>query len=483
MISVEQLCWLPLDYRSEIIAEEVAWPYVIEAIKSLDFSKYAASYPHFRYVCLKNPDKTKESSVETEQLHFFPEEEPVGPHSTIRPPGPAGRNGYPFLPMFTAFVVAPLLGAVDSSQDLRRFLVGNPSFWRGCGFESVDRVPSRATLDRFNTILIRCGIWEDARIQQIHENIKNKVFKPGPVAAMDTVHGESRSLPNHKTCNCADKEHCSCPVTDDICGVVRKSPTTTHIGPKYNLLVDTASELPYTGDPLHGSRNDGKGFPSLVEKVIREFPELIQETLQVIAADGPYYNQENRDFLRENTGYKVKLVSRGNPGNRKDIPLDDVPGVAKVDKYGNPICEAGHPMIYLSRDFRHNQYIFGCPVFHPKAAKEGRKLTCSCRERCCSQDKRFGRVFRLDRDEVPWINWDLPVYSADFKQLYNQRTAIERVNSRLVDNLGFRQQRRRGKKHAQAHIDRYILLMHLIAAVACRIGRKERIRCVRSFAA
>ena len=480
---MEQLTWLSLDYRYGVIPEEALWPYVIEELGNLDFSKYTESYPYFRYMCLKNPEAPAASSAESPQLCFFPEAEPSGPASDIRPAGRAGRKGYPFLPMFTAFVVAPLLGVPDGSSHLRRSLVGNPAFWRGCGFKSVEQVPSRQTLDRFNAIMIRCGIWRDARVQQIKDNIKQGVFKPSPVVAVDTVHSESRSLPNHKTCGCADQEHCSCPVTDDVCGVVRKSATVTHLGLKYSLLVDTASELPYTGDPLHGSRNDGKGLPPLLERFEREFPELFPAKIRYITADGPYYSQENRDLLRNKTGDQVKLVSRGNPGSRKDRSFDDVPGVAKIDKRGYPICLAGLAMLYLGRDRNRQQYIFGCPVHHPKARGEGKPPECSCRERCCGEAKRNGRIFRVDRDEVPWINWELPEYSVEFSRVYNRRTSVERLNSRLVDNLGFREQRRRGRKHAQAHIDRYLLLLHLIAAAACRMGQEERIRCVRSFAA
>lgn len=79
----------------------------------------------------------------------------------------------------------------------------------------------------------------------------------------------------------------------------------------------------------------------------------------------------------------------------------------------------------------------------------------------------------MDRDAVPRIDWELPKYSATFGRVFNRRTAIERINSRRVDHLDFRRQRRRGRKHALAHIDSYILLLHLIATAACRMRRQE----------
>ena len=81
------------------------------------------------------PVGSRNFSIESPQLCFFSEAEPSGPASDIRPASRAGRKGYPFLPTFTAFVVAPLLGVPDGSSHLRRSLVGNPAFWRGCGFK------------------------------------------------------------------------------------------------------------------------------------------------------------------------------------------------------------------------------------------------------------------------------------------------------------------------------------------------------------
>ena len=69
-----------------------------------------------------------------------------------------------------------------------------------------------------------------------------------------------------------------------------------------------------------------------------------------------------------------------NPRNKKDIE-NPARGIAKIlglsrrsrieiTKYGSVKCIAGHDMVFLSKDYNLDSYIFGCPVLNNEARRK-----------------------------------------------------------------------------------------------------------------
>jgi hypothetical protein len=80
-------------------------------------------------------------------------------------------------------------------------------------------------------------------------------------------------------------------------------------------------------------------------------------------------SQPCRDKIREILGEDVELFSSVNARREKDIG-NPARGIAKITKHGNVQCIAGHNMVFLSKDYSMDAYIFGCPVLNEEARKK-----------------------------------------------------------------------------------------------------------------
>ena len=96
----------------------------------------------------------------------------------------------------------------------------------------------------------------------------------------------------------------------------------------------------------------------------------------------------------------VELFSSVNPRNKKEIE-NPAKGIAKITKHSNVQCIAGHNMVFLSKDYNMDAYIFGCPVLNEEARKKVEHMgmeipeQCECEknEECCPNSE-IGRIYR-----------------------------------------------------------------------------------------
>jgi hypothetical protein len=68
------------------------------------------------------------------------------------------------------------------------------------------------------------------------------------------------------------------------------------------------------------------------------------------------------------------------------------------------------------------------------------------------------------------------------KQIYTRRGAIERMNSRLKEQLCLERHRARGLERITIHVLLSIIAMLLTALVALRLNRLEKARCITMLA-
>lgn len=59
---------------------------------------------------------------------------------------------------------------------------------------------------------------------------------------------------------------------------------------------------------------------------------------------------------------------------------------------------------------------------------------------------------------------------------YRERSSVERMNSNLKDGFGFRRVHKRNRVNVEAHIDKCIAAVHMIAYMAHLIGKPELMR-------
>ena len=102
--------------------------------------------------------------------------------------------------------------------------------------------------------------------------------------------------------------------------------------------------------------------------------------------DGIFNSQACRDTIREILGNDVELFASVNPRNKKDIE-NPARGIAKITKHGNVQCIAGHDMVFLSKDYNQDAYIFGCPVLNEEARRKLEHMGLEMPEQCECEKK------------------------------------------------------------------------------------------------
>ena len=105
---------------------------------------------------------------------------------------------------------------------------------------------------------------------------------------------------------------------------------------------------------------------------------------------------------------------------------DSVPGSISIDKDGTPLCMAGFRMVNRGYCRQKHSRKWRCPLAC------GRVDSCTCREMCSSSA--YGRCVYTKPE------WDIRLYTPvprgtdEYKGIYNNRTACERVNNRVLND-------------------------------------------------
>jgi len=434
-----------------------------------NFYEIAREFEYARYEFLKSVSNNKVAAQGKDNYSFtFDVDYDSGATNNDKPKllhcsSKAGRPPFPFWPAYRAFVLARFMRVEDSVLDVYFLLKNNPTFAVACGFVQI---PSYRSLARFDQIMTDAGLWKKTRKLIVELNLKEKVFSPEEKLVVDTTHVDAESVPVPKD---SDKK----PACDNV-GVMRKSKTVTHIAHKVSVIGFPGSDMPLMGTVHPGGMPDNLTLEPSLRQFSEEYPSLAKD-IDAVLADGIYQTADNHDVVEQVFGEGSRLVAPINPRGHKEKKLTDISGIIKIDKYGCPHCISGYKMILLSRDQKKEQYIWGCPVFHPTRQVEG--LFCSeANHAACCNLCNGGRVFRTERSDFPQINWDYPQHSIKFNIEYCQRSSAERINSNLKEGYGFRRVHKRNKKNVEAHVDKCIAAVHLLAYMAHFLKKPDLMR-------
>lgn len=96
----------------------------------------------------------------------------------------------------------------------------------------------------------------------------------------------------------------------------------------------------------------------------------------------------------------------------------------------------------------------------PAAANE---FPCQGRDRCPGGDGPYGRVVRIPLEKDRRLFTPLPRDSQAWKRAYNRRTAVERVNSRIDNVLGFEHHTIRGLVKMETRVGIALVVMLAMA--------------------
>ena len=213
--------------------------------------------------------------------------------------------------------------------------------------------------------------------------------------------------------------------------------------------------------------------------VVENHPNL---DIDNVNGDGIFNSQACRDTIMEILGNDAELFASVNPRNKKDIE-NPARGIAKITKHGTVQCIAGQEMVFLSKDYNLDSYIFGCPVLNSEARcklehmglEVPEQCECEKKQECCPNSE-IGRIYRVKREVLSQIDWDNPQYSdcfakpRNFKLVYSLRTKIERLFSRMKGRFKMKHLYKRGIDKIKGHILKFMNLMHILANLTGTYG-------------
>lgn len=406
----------------------------------------------------------------------------------------AGRPPCDALCLLRAFIAAPVLGVDDNPTAVYGLLRSNPTFAHLCGFLGRDvdkepdgltsrRLPSVSTCEQFDEVMMRYGLWQLARLEQVRDNLASGVVEIEDTVTFDTTHiianshcanvdqpqaetkdGEKpkhRKVPRvRKMCSCGRElwdtcEHPWTP-TDQGAAVVVKGHTRIYWAHKASIMGFADSEIPLDARALqYAADSDGKTLLPHLELLGNDLPAALARLAHILADDAYRENKEAIALLIAGARLTVPV----HPRRVAAVLSASFAGIDRFTAIGIPVCNAGHRFDLLGRDITHERYIWRAP---DDANGRSVCLGCPFAKTCTDSKRRFIRVHRAD---LPQIDWDNPQHFAANRALYAKRTGIERAIKRLKIDLRGAHLTHRDALRVQAHLDRKLLALHILLAV------------------
>lgn len=393
----------------------------------------------------------------------------------------AGPTGFHARVLWSA-LIAGTVYRVPSVAELRRNLLSNPYLRLVCGIGSAANVPSESTFSRFLGRLVQ---HEDLLDQCIDDLVQRfAALAPGfaeqVVADSTDMHAYARyrkkgsadpdaswSAKSSKEAS-SKRDRKTGPTGetggDGGDGDKKKSKDKYWwFGYKLHLLVDAKYEVPIAAILTTAKVADTTQLKPLLEKRDALLPDT---PLQLVAADGGYDSKANILAIIERGAIPIIPL---NPGNQKEPP-----GITNT--LGTPLCPIGLPMMYWGRDGHYLKY--RCPEKSGNLCclKEHKAVS-----RCSTSD--YGLVVKLNIADDPRRHVPVPRETKKWERLYKLRTAVERVNSRLKENLILDELRVRGSEKVKVRVGLNLLVMLAIAVAMAERNRLQDCRRIVTCAA
>ena len=315
-----------------------------------------------------------------------------------------GRPGNPIKVMWKTTIASYVLD-IPTIEGLRRRLQ-EPFLAIQCGIFSNKQIPSRFAYYRFTRKLIaHRGLIEKCMAKTI-----NALREQLPEFAR-TVVVDSTDVPTYS-------RRYKKPSSDLDAGWGFKKNSNGEdyqwLGYKVHLLADAKYEIPLVPIVTPANANDSPLMMPVLDKnkaLIKNFSP------KYILGDKGYDAKENYRAIVED--FKAVPVIDMNVRGRKG-KIDRLMDIA--DDHGTPLCAWGIPMVFWGYDNRQKRLKYRCPL---ACGKKG----CTWAEKCSTS--KYGHVvkIRLKDDYRRFIQ--IPRHTDRWKIVYNRRTSIERIFSRL----------------------------------------------------
>ncbi|MEK4874077.1 transposase [Bacillus sp. FSL W8-0102] len=360
----------------------------------------------------------------------------------LKSSSPQGAEGHSKEGILRALIAAPLEG-IDTFTSLHNRLKNDLRFRYQCGLDISRPAPSISTLSRVFSSLTKTGL-----VKRIFQDLVQLAQEEGVIdgkhqaidsAAIDAYEKKQPKKRSEQTGNA------NWGAKFDSFGN-----KITWFGYKMHLSVDTKSELPMAIEVTPAHINDGDVAPQLIEQV----KSCTNSKIDFLIMDGGYDQLKNYESAK-NIG--AQAIIPLNLRNEKEPPE----GIASN---GTPRCSMGYEMTYWGAN--KDQLKFRCP--HATG-----KVDCPLGMAACSSSN-YGMVVKIN------VNKDLRRYSNPhrdskrWKELYNERTSVERCNSRMKSDLTANSLHVWGIDKVKTHIYLNAIVLLVSALAMAKESKKQQ---------
>ena len=404
----------------------------------------------------------------------------------------AGRPPTDGLCLLRAVLGAIAMGLKDTPSAVHALLRRNPTFAQQCGFlgpgaskqpgELTSRaLPGESVLEEFDTVMTRYGLWHHEQLKQVRANIASGAVELDEVLSFDTAHIEAASgcksvrpepteddpkpksrkvgrLCKRCTCGKAAWEHCPHPweQTDPGAAVVVKGPTRNHWAHKASIVATGNTDIPLSARVLnYAATHDGKTLVDHLAVLRSDLPETI-EVASTAVADPAYVGKKDEVKAEFDLNLIVGIVGRKTSAH----VVNRYAGIDHFTPSGVPVCRGSHPFDFRGRDIKQERFIWQAPQ-----DDAGLPVCSGCPwAPGCMLSGGGRRHLRVSRKDFPQIDWDHPQHQARHRATYAKRTGVERAIKSVKVDLGAEHLHRRSATRVQAHLDRRMLVLHLLLA-------------------
>jgi hypothetical protein len=362
------------------------------------------------------------------------------------------------------------LRGISKLVELEFELANNPSITEPLGLDPLKKTPSD---ERFSNLL-RATPNQSLQILRkslVQELVNEKIiaakgigFDSCPIAALVKENNLKTSIKNRY-----DKHRLLSGDRDARLGVTIHFPAPfkkeVHYfwGYRNHIINDLESELPIGELTLPANQSEKPVGLSLLKELTQEFAFPVE----AVVGDANYDAEEILKYIIEEM--KAEAVIPRNPRNTQNTPY-----TIKKDRI---LCQAELPMHRKGKmtvkGITYCQY--SCPL-HWSKAFHGKYLLCPAGHPKFIKQKGCNVLIRLSPSIREKINYGTQRY----KDLYNQRTSVERTFSRLL-SISMQQPTVKGLPAIKNHCTIAHITVLLVALTAHRLGYKDQVRFVKSF--
>lgn len=357
-----------------------------------------------------------------------------------------GRRGSEKTAIFRALILKKLMGLI-TTKSLVSCLSYSPQLAHWCGFKLSKRIPSESTFSRFEAKMT--GLQLQKELNNICEKMSLELLSltgsTGQVV-IDSTDIPAHEKPSGESTTGASFGHRTASAGE----------TEMYYGYKLHLAAVNTSAGPVPVSARVAPANCSDVNEEIAPKLMQEacnFHEtaLGHKPLYYLMDAGYDAGSIYGQALEQKGQAIIKLNHRGHKDTSSDYTDE-----------GTPYCPAGHPMSYYGTGKKKLVNKFRCP------RKCGQDVTC---QNECACENPYGYVKRLSIKENPRLFCSPHRGSRTWKELYRNRSSIERLFSVLKVHLNMDRLTKRGIEKAYSNV--MICLITFLAGTIVQLKKQQ----------